>query len=314
MDGLQIFDCTLRDGGLTNNFFFEDSFVRDLYQANVEAGVAYMEMGYRASRDVFDENEFGKWKFCDEEAIRHIVGDHPENIKLSVMADIGRTDYRRDIIPKKESVLDMIRIAAYSRDIEEALDAVEHCHCLGYETTVNIMAVSNDTEEIIAEVLEKLSESSVDVIYLVDSFGSFYPNQAAHLMDQYAKAAFPKGKQVGIHAHNNQQLAFANTIECMKSGASFLDVTMNGLGRGAGNCAAELLAGYLTGQGKDCSQEPFIKFIEKHVLALKKEGVVWGYDIPYLLTGQKNKHPSKAIEFIKEQRTQYTDFLRELAG
>ncbi len=314
MDGLQIFDCTLRDGGLTNNFFFEDSFVRDLYQANVEAGVAYMEMGYRASRDVFDENEFGKWKFCDEEAIRHLVGDHPENIKLSVMADIGRTDYRRDIIPKKESVLDMIRIAAYSRDIEEALDAVEHCHCLGYETTVNIMAVSNDTEEIIAEVLEKLSESSVDVIYLVDSFGSFYPNQAAHLMDQYAKAAFPKGKQVGIHAHNNQQLAFANTIECMKSGASFLDVTVNGLGRGAGNCAAELLAGYLTGQGKDCSQEPFIKFIEKHVLALKKEGVVWGYDIPYLLTGQKNKHPSKAIEFIKEQRTQYTDFLRELAG
>ncbi len=314
MDGLQIFDCTLRDGGLTNNFFFEDSFVRDLYQANVEAGVAYMEMGYRASRDVFDENEFGKWKFCDEEAIRHIVGDHPENIKLSVMADIGRTDYRRDIIPKKESVLDMIRIAAYSRDIEEALDAVEHCHCLGYETTVNIMAVSNDTEETIAEVLEKLSGSSVDVIYLVDSFGSFYPNQAAHLMDQYAKAAFPKGKQVGIHAHNNQQLAFANTIECMKSGASFLDVTVNGLGRGAGNCAAELLAGYLTGQGKDCSQEPFIKFIEKHVLALKKEGVVWGYDIPYLLTGQKNKHPSKAIEFIKEQRTQYTDFLRELAG
>ncbi len=314
MDGLQIFDCTLRDGGLTNNFFFEDSFVRDLYQANVEAGVAYMEMGYRASRDIFDENEFGKWKFCDEEAIREIVGDHPEHIKLAVMADIGRTDYRRDILPKKDSVLDMIRIATYSHTIGEALDAVEHCHGLGYETTVNIMAVSNDTEETIAEVLEKLAKSSVDVIYLVDSFGSFYPHQAAHLMEQYAKAAFPKGKRVGIHAHNNQQLAFANTIECVKSGASFLDVTVNGLGRGAGNCAAELLAGYLMGQGADCSEEPFIQFIEKHVLALKKKGVVWGYDIPYLLTGQKNKHPSKAIEFIKEQRTQYTDFLRELAG
>lgn len=314
MDGLQIFDCTLRDGGLTNNFFFEDSFVRDLYQANVEAGVAYMEMGYRASRDIFDENEFGKWKFCDEESIREIVGDHPEHIKLSVMADIGRTDYRRDILPKKDSVLDMIRIATYSHTIEEALDAVEHCHGLGYETTVNIMAVSNDTEETIAEVLEKLAKSSVDVIYLVDSFGSFYPHQAAHLMEQYAKAAFPNGKRVGIHAHNNQQLAFANTIECAKSGASFLDVTVNGLGRGAGNCAAELLAGYLMGQGADCSEEPFIQFIEKHVLALKKKGVVWGYDIPYLLTGQKNKHPSKAIEFIKEQRTQYTDFLRELAG
>ena len=117
-----------------------------------------------------------------------------------------------------------------------------------------------------------------------------------------------------VDGNNGQQLAFANTIECVKSGASFLDVTVNGLGRGAGNCAAELLAGYLMGQGADCSEEPFIQFIEKHVLALKKKGVVWGYDIPYLLTGQKNKHPSKAIEFIKEQRTKYTDFLRELAG
>ena len=146
MDGLQIFDCTLRDGGLTNNFFFEDSFVRDLYQANVEAGVAYMEMGYRASRDIFDENDGLRRKalgVIDEEAIREIVGDHPEHIKLAVMADIGRTDYRRDILPKKDSVLDMIRIATYSHTIEEALDAVEHCHGLGYETTVNIMAVSN---------------------------------------------------------------------------------------------------------------------------------------------------------------------------
>lgn len=313
MDKLQIFDCTLRDGGLTNNFFFEDSFVKDLYRANVEAGVSYMEMGYRASRDLFDNRGFGKWKFCDEESIRKIVGDHPTGIKLSVMADIGRTDYRRDILPKKDSVLDMIRIATYSHTLEEALDAVEHCHGLGYETTVNLMAVSNDTEDTIADVLEQLSKSSVDVIYLVDSYGSFYPHQAARLLRQYAKAAFPAGKQVGIHAHNNLQLAFANTIECMKNGASFLDVTVNGLGRGAGNCSTELLVGYLMGQDIACREEPYIQFIEKHVLALKKEGVVWGYDIPYLLTGQRNRHPSKAIQFIKEQRTQYTDFLRELA-
>ena len=192
MDGLQIFDCTLRDGGLTNNFFFEDSFVRDLYQANVEAGVAYMEMGYRASRDIFDENEFGKWKFCDEEAIREIVGDHPEHIKLAVMADIGRTDYRRDILPKKDSVLDMIRIATYSHTIEEALDAVEHCHGLGYETTVNIMAVSNDTEETIAEVLEKLAKSSVDVITWWIVLVRFTPIRRLISWSSMQRPLFPK--------------------------------------------------------------------------------------------------------------------------
>lgn len=313
MNRLRILDCTLRDGGLTNNFFFDDSFVRDLYRTNVEAGVAYMEMGYRASRDVFKESDFGKWKFCDEEVIREIVGDNPTQMKLSVMADVGRTNFERDILPKKDSVLDMIRIATYSHTIDEAIDAVEHCHNLGYETTVNIMAISNDAQQTIASVLEKLAASSVDVVYLVDSFGAFYPHQVAALSRQYAEAVLPEGKQVGIHAHNNQQLAFANTIEGMRNGVSLLDVTINGLGRGAGNCSAELLAGYLMGQGFPCKQEPFIRFIEKHMLALKEEGVVWGYDIPYLLTGQGNHHPSKAIEFIKDCRTQYTDLLRELA-
>lgn len=313
MSGLKILDCTLRDGGLTNNFFFEDSFVKDLYRTNVEAGVAYMEMGYRASKDLFKESDFGKWKFCDEEALREIVGENPTGMKLSVMADVGRTNYERDILPKKESVLDMIRIATYSRAIDEAIDAAEFCHSLGYETTVNIMAISNDDPKTVARALEKLAASSVDVIYLVDSFGSFYPHHAAALTRQYVDIAFPAGKQVGIHAHNNQQLAFANTIEGMRNGASMLDVTVNGLGRGAGNCSAELLVGYLMGQGVSCREEPLIRFIEKHMLALKEAGVVWGYDIPYLLTGQKNQHPSKAIEFIRECRTQYTDFLRELA-
>lgn len=311
---IKVVDCTLRDGGLVNNFRFTDEFVKDLYLANIKAGVDYMEFGYKASKEIFKKEDFGKWKFCDEKDIRDIVGDNKTDMKISVMADVGRTDYKKDILNRKDSVIDLVRVATYINTIPAAVEMLEDAKKKGYETTVNIMAVSKVSDVDLDGGLELLAQSSVDVIYLVDSFGSFYPNQAAHLMDQYAKAAFPKGKQVGIHAHNNQQLAFANTIECMKSGASFLDVTVNGLGRGAGNCAAELLAGYLTGQGKDCSQEPFIKFIEKHVLALKKEGVVWGYDIPYLLTGQKNKHPSKAIEFIKEQRTQYTDFLRELAG
>ena len=53
MSGLKILDCTLRDAGLTNNFFFEDSFVKDLYRTNVEAGVGFMGVGYRGCKDFF---------------------------------------------------------------------------------------------------------------------------------------------------------------------------------------------------------------------------------------------------------------------
>ena len=71
---IKVLDCTLRDGGLVNNFRFTDEFVKALYQVNVQAGVDYMEFGYKASKDIFKVEDFGKWKFCDEEAIREIVG------------------------------------------------------------------------------------------------------------------------------------------------------------------------------------------------------------------------------------------------
>ena len=96
---IKVVDCTIRDGGLVNNFYFDDEFVRNLYTANVAAGVEYMEFGYKASKEIFDVKEFGKWKFCDEQDIRDIVGDNNTDLKISVMADVGRTDYKKDIIP-----------------------------------------------------------------------------------------------------------------------------------------------------------------------------------------------------------------------
>ena len=96
---IKVVDCTIRDGGLVNNFYFDDEFVKDLYKTNAAAGVDYMEFGYKASKDLFDVNEFGKWKFCDEQDIRDIVGDNDTDMKISVMADVGRTDYKKDIIP-----------------------------------------------------------------------------------------------------------------------------------------------------------------------------------------------------------------------
>ena len=115
---------------------------------------------------------------------------------------------------------------------------------------------------------------------------------------------------MGIHAHNNQQLAFANTIEACRMGVSLLDATVSGMGRGAGNCFMEPLLSFLKNPKYD--EIPIIRFVEKHMLKLKAEGVVWGYDIPYLVTGILNSHPSTAIKFIREQRSDYCNFMQEL--
>ncbi len=90
---VRVVDATVRDGGLVNDFRFTDEFVKNLYRANIKAGVDYMEFGYKASRDIFPEEDFGPWKFCREEDLRRIVGENDSDMKIAVMADVGRTDF-----------------------------------------------------------------------------------------------------------------------------------------------------------------------------------------------------------------------------
>ena len=307
---VKVLDATIRDGGLVNGFYFTDEFVNELYRTNVKAGVDYMEFGYKASKDMFDVNKFGKWKFCDEENIRAIVGDNNSDMKISVMADVGRCDYKKDIIDRKDSVIDMVRVATYVHQMPAAIEMIEDAKAKGYEVTCNIMAISNAKETDIDQALEMVGKSSADGIYIVDSYGSLYPEQIRSIADKYTELGEKYGKYIGMHAHNNQQLAFANTIEAASRGVSLLDATMMSMGRGAGNCAMELLLGFL--KNPKYNLFPVLKFVETQMMALKEQGVVWGYDIPYFLTGRLNLHPSSAIDCMKAGRTDYTDFYTEL--
>lgn len=307
---IKVLDATIRDGGLVNNFMFSDEFVNALYRANVKAGVDYMEFGYKASKELFDVTKFGKWKFCTEEDLRAIVGDNNSDMKIAVMADVGRCDFKNDIIDKKDSVIDMVRVATYVHQMPAAIEIIEDAKAKGYEVTCNIMAISNAKEADIDQALEMVGNSSVDGIYLVDSYGSLYPEQIRSIADKYMEAAEKYGKYIGMHAHNNQQLAFANTIEAAARGVSLLDATMMSMGRGAGNCAMELLLSFL--KNPKYNIFPVLKFLEEYMLPLKESGAVWGYDIPYLLTGRLNLHPSSAIDFTKDERNDYSEFYTDL--
>lgn len=307
---IKVVDCTLRDGGLVNNFAFSEEFVKELYRTNIKAGVDYMEFGYKASKEIFHKEEYGKWKFCEEEDIRAVVGNNDFDLKISVMADVGRTDYKNDILKKSDSVIDMVRTATYIHQIPAAIEMIQDAHEKGYETTVNIMAISKVREDELSKGLEILAESDVDIIYLVDSFGAFYPEQVRRLTDMYMNIAEKYNKRIGIHAHNNQQLAFANTIEAVTNGASYLDATVSGMGRGAGNCYMESLLAFL--RNPRYNLVPVMDFVQKQMTAERNKGSIWGYDIPYLLTGVLNCHPSSAIGFTADQRMDYSRFYQEL--
>lgn len=307
---IKVLDATLRDGGLVNDFRFSDEFVKALYLANIRAGVDYMEFGYKGDKSMFDVDKFGPCKFCDDDYLHSIVGENNTDLKLAVMADVGRCDYKNDIRDRSESPVDLIRVATYLHQIPTAVSMIEDAKNKGYEVSCNIMAISNARESDIQAALDILGKSPVDVFYIVDSFGSLYPEQIARTVDIYKEYAEKYNKKLGIHAHNNQQLAFANTIEAVGDGVDWLDATYAAMGRGAGNCAMELLLGFL--KNPKYNVYPAIQFIEKHIPAIREAGAVWGYDFQYMMTGLLNQHPRTAIEFTKNGRTDYSEFYKEI--
>ena len=174
---VRVVDATLRDGGLVNDFRFSDEFVRDLYLSNIKAGVDYMEFGYRADKEMFKVEDFGPCKFCDDEYIRSIVGENHTDLKIAIMADVGRCNYKQDIVEHENSPVDLIRVATYLHQIPTAVDMIEDAKKKGYEVTCNIMAISNAQEGDLKVALDILGQSPVDVFYIVDSFGALYPEQ-----------------------------------------------------------------------------------------------------------------------------------------
>ena len=307
---IKVLDCSVRDGGLMNDSKFDDAFVKAAYDTCIKAGIDYMEVGYKNSKRVFPVDRFGPWRHCDEEDLRRIVGDNKTPLKLSAMADAGgKSDWKTDILPKKDSVLDMIRVACYVSQVPEALEMIWDAHEKGYETTCNIMAISVAKDAEIDQALQMVRESPVSTVVIVDSFGALYSEQIGALVNKYQAALAGTGKEVGIHAHNNQQLGFANTIEAIRKGANYLDATLYGIGRGAGNCPIELLVAFL--KNPKFNLEPILEVIEKEFLPLQKE-IEWGYILPYMITGVLNRHPKAAMAFRKtHDKDKYSLFYRD---
>jgi len=304
---IKVLDCTVRDGGLINDHYFEDDFVREVYKALTKAGVDYMEFGYRNSKELFPTKDFGAWKYCDDDKIREIIDGIESDMKISIMVDAHRVK-EQVFLPVDESPVDLIRVATYVKDIDKAINLVNRVHDLGYETATNIMAISKESEFDLVEALKQLAHSPTGCVNVVDSFGALYSEQIEYHVKLYQEHL--PGKEIGIHCHNNQQLAFGNTIEAIIHGANYLDGSLYGIGRGAGNCCLELLLGFL--KNPKFNLTPVLKFIQERMLPLRDQ-IEWGYIIPYMVTGILNEHPRSAIaRRTTEDKDKFAEFYEEM--
>ena len=303
---IKVVDCSIRDGGLINDWQFSKDMVREVFKALCAAHVDYMEIGYRASPALIAKGNYGAWRFSTEDDIREVAEECAT--KLSIMVDIGRVA-EKDILPKEQSVVSMVRVATYVKDIDKAIRLANHVEEKGYESTINIMAISKavsfDLDEALAQI-EK--ECKTKIVYIVDSNGALYSEQIDFFAKKFQRLM--PTKIIGIHAHNNQQLGFANTIQAIISNCNMVDGTLFGIGRGAGNCPLELILGFLKNPKYDI--RPLLDVIPEVILPLQ-EKIEWGYIIPYAITGILNEHPRSAIAMRKtERKDDYRKFYEDL--
>jgi len=305
---ITVVDCTIRDGGLMNNSKFPFDMVRAVYKAICDSGVDIVELGYRNSKEMFSTEEYGPWRFCDDENLKKVVDGIESKTKLSVMMDAHKSTVD-DIMPKEGSPVDIIRVATYVKDIDKAIKTANAANENGYEATINVMAISHAVDWELDEALAQIQEETKTIaVYIVDSFGALYSEDIDFYYDKYRK--YIKNREIGVHCHNHQQLAFANTIQGIIRGANYVDGTLYGIGRAAGNCPLELLMSFLKNPKFDI--RPILDVIGKYIIPLQKE-IEWGYNIPYMIAGILNLHPRDAMEFLKlnnddPSKTDYRSF------
>ncbi len=287
---VKVLDCTIRDGGYINNWDFSPSMVRDIYQRLSRAGVDFIEVGFRDSESA----ETPLWRRCPEDELAKIKKGI-QGAKIVVMVDFGKAG-PEDFLPVEESSVDMVRIAVHKDKVYHALDLASQIKAKGYMVSIQLMGYPQYSEDEKEELFLRLSREDLDYVYVADSYGSLLPDQVERLISPLTSI---EGIKVGFHPHNNLQLAFANTLQAIKSGASVVDSTLYGMGRGAGNLSTETLLSYLQQHDRDKYNVIHALFcVDMYLLPLKKK-LEWGYQLPFMLSAICQCHPYYAKEVVE---------------
>jgi 4-hydroxy 2-oxovalerate aldolase len=294
---IKIIDCTIRDGGHLNKWEFDPACVKASYYAAAKSGADYFEIGYRNPGPVKGLGVFG---YSEDDFLRSFLEAPSDRCKLLVMIDAGKSDNSL-FVRRTQSLVAGVRVAAYPYELEKSFGIIEKIHDLGYEVFLNLMASSELTKEHYDILGDWKRSDMLGAVYFADSFGSFIPADITAQIRKLRESGFTK---IGFHGHNNLQMAFANTLQALADGATHVDASIYGMGRGSGNLPMEVLIGYLEKQGqKQYNTMPVLEVIERFYTALYKQ-FDWGYKIRSLLGGLKNIHPYYVDEMFR--RNVYT--------
>jgi len=323
---IKLLDCTLRDGGYYNNWDFSSDLIKDYLEAMVSIQADYVEIGFR----LISNNDFkGGCAFSTDSYINSLSIPHELKNKIGVMVNgsdiLSQGNSKSDIhnvleelfALKQQSPVSLVRIACHINEFEDCLPAAIWLKDQGYKVGFNLMQINNANEEKIAELLKLANTYSIDVLYFADSMGSLNTQQIAAIVNTFKNNW---NGEVGIHAHDSMGNAIKNSMQAVNDGASWVDCTVTGMGRGPGNAQTEYLSIELDNyRNLNTSKTKLFKLIRNHFRSLKEQ-YGWGINPYYYLAGKYNIHPTYIQKMITDTRyneediVSVIDYLKEQGG
>lgn len=305
-----IIDCTLRDGGYYNSWDFEHQLINDYFVAMSSIKVDFVEVGFRSLKN---EGFKGGCAFSSDNFLNSLSIPNYLKDKLGVMVNGSElsdpqtqiNNLEKLFTSKKKSPISLVRIACSIQAFVDCLPAANWLKDKGYLVGFNLMQVTERELPLVENLSKQASQYPIDVLYFADSLGNLFPKNVIKIIETLKKHW---SKSLGIHTHDNMGQAVANTLQAIESGVSWIDCTVSGMGRGAGNAQTEYLLILLKNRGELNNVFKLYSLIRKYFLPMKhKYG--WGVNQYYYLAGKHNIHPTYIQKMLQDSRYNDEDII-----
>lgn len=311
--GIQLLDCTLRDGGIVIDFNFGKDRMQEIKQCLENSGVEYIECGYINEKK---GSKSGRTCFDNEQSIKDALlysGKRP-GVNYLAMIDYGTFDLH-NLHQADDSGIDGIRYAFHKENVKEALNNASIILEKGYDLYLQPMVTIRYTDEELRELITYCNNNLSDAkaFYIVDSFGQMDNMTLLHKLE-IADLYVSEKMKIGFHAHNNRQMAFSNAMTWMKYPAKhelMLDSSIMGMGKGAGNLCTELIMPLLIAEGNHYTTVGIYEEINNYIAGLIKD-TPWGYSLDYYLSSLYACTPSYIKIFTADERVTTDDLINLL--
>ncbi len=308
-NNINLLDCTLRDGGYYNNWFFEKELINEYLRVMDLIKIDYVEIGFRFLDKIKIK---GPCAYSEERFLKTLK--IPKNLKLGVMVNASDFTGHQNIIElakknfrlKKDSLISLVRIACHHHEVKEVLPLINWLKKSGYKVGVNIMQIPELSSQEIKDSVKEIKKTKADILYFADSMGSLDGIKTKKIINQI-KSIWKKS--TGIHTHDNMGKALENSVAAINNSVDWIDCTVTGMGRGPGNTKTEYLILELNRKKENLIN--LLNLIKKYFEPLK-EKYKWGSNPFYYFAGLNSIHPTFVQEMLSDIRFDPEDIYNNL--